>query len=422
MRRRGWLLCAALMMVLCQVHMAYCAIDVIGPVQRIATGIWSGTTRIIPAMVDTGAGVAWVASRLNWSSVALIGAGLVGAWMVDHYADQYGPAIRDFLSANNYRINSDGTVEKKTGAQVYQPAVEGMADSLESWLSAKGYVPYIINWYPSQNPAIAMDGWWEQGRMTDIPWGGGYVAPMVGVGQIYRHNPHTTSCTVGIGNRLVYIIGAYPTGDGAVVAADEWANRTSEEMAVDIIANLQDGTITEAEKAWFASVVEKAIIDALANNPGKTDGDVMGRTVPGGGTIASALKEGVEAGTDGDAESKPTEAAKQEAVEVQKTGVYDAPYSGGAAKTSAWPEVPSIGEQLGAFIASLKTTSLFGLPGQIGAGISAGSPVVSFSAGVFGSQTYDFSTWPSEVTNCIKGLLLVCCMWVAVKIVTIKGG
>lgn len=82
----------------------------------------------------------------------------------------------------------------------------------------------------------------------------------------------------------------------------------------------------------------------------------------------------------------------------------------------------SFGNRFQSFFNSMRTTSVFSIPGQFVEAIpTGGSSTMSFNGGKFGTHTFDFASF-SNVFIFIRSLFLVACSWVAVRIITKGGG
>lgn len=108
-------------------------------------------------------------------------------------------------------------------------------------------------------------------------------------------------------------------------------------------------------------------------------------------------------------------------VEIKETYTNPA-LSGGDAVTTTWPSVPSVSDRFGTFITAVKATSFWQLPGSMSSLPSGGDPSFHISGGVFGEHDYSFASWGSTLLNVVKGVVLVICSWVAIRIATKGGG
>lgn len=86
------------------------------------------------------------------------------------------------------------------------------------------------------------------------------------------------------------------------------------------------------------------------------------------------------------------------------------------------PTIDSYKGAFNGFTNDMKATPLFGLVGGFfGGAPTGGSSVVSFNGGVYGTHSYDFSSW-SSIMSVIKGIILVMFAAASIKIIFLKGG
>lgn len=86
------------------------------------------------------------------------------------------------------------------------------------------------------------------------------------------------------------------------------------------------------------------------------------------------------------------------------------------------PTLDSYKTAFNGFTNDMKATPLFGLVGGFfGGAPTGGSSVVSFNGGVYGTHSYDFSSW-SSIMSVIKGIILVMFAAASMKIIFLKGG
>lgn len=96
-------------------------------------------------------------------------------------------------------------------------------------------------------------------------------------------------------------------------------------------------------------------------------------------------------------------------------GLSSTPYGSGQT-------VGDFGGRITQFVNDVKQTPLFSLPSSLLGNIpGGGSSTISFTAGRFGTHTYDFASWGS-LLNTLKTIILIIFSAVAVRIVTLKGG
>lgn len=160
----------------------------------------------------------------------------------------------------------------------------------------------------------------------------------------------------------------------------------------------------------------------------------------GGGTLTPTPLLGGGTGGTGGTGSGLTLAETQDAVHLGVsdamneigTGVYVVPEyydnpaipDSGALTAARDSSVSGIQSDFIAAMNTIKTSSLFSLPLNLTNNLPvAGTPVISFNAGVFGSHTYDFgdANW-SWVLLVLRSILLIAFSYVGIKIVVLKGG
>lgn len=86
------------------------------------------------------------------------------------------------------------------------------------------------------------------------------------------------------------------------------------------------------------------------------------------------------------------------------------------------PTLDSYKGAFNGFTNDMKATPLYGLVGGFFRGApTGGSSVVSFNGGVYGTHSYDFSSWVS-IMSVIKGIVLVMFAAASIRIIFLKGG
>lgn len=96
-------------------------------------------------------------------------------------------------------------------------------------------------------------------------------------------------------------------------------------------------------------------------------------------------------------------------------GLSSTPYGSGQT-------VGDFGGRITQFVNDVKATPIFSMPSSLLGNIpGGGSSTITFSAGRWGTHTYDFSSWGS-ILDTLKALILIIFSAVAVRIVTLKGG
>lgn len=90
--------------------------------------------------------------------------------------------------------------------------------------------------------------------------------------------------------------------------------------------------------------------------------------------------------------------------------------------SSSVPTLDSYETAFSDFTNNMKTTSLYGLMGSFFTSVpNSGSSIVSFDGGVYGSHSYDFSSW-SSIMSVIKAFVLITFAAISLKIIFLKGG
>ena len=86
------------------------------------------------------------------------------------------------------------------------------------------------------------------------------------------------------------------------------------------------------------------------------------------------------------------------------------------------PTTESYKDLFNDFVGDMKSTSLYGLMGGFFSGVpNSGISTISFNGGVYGSHSFDFSSWGSILTV-IKALVLIIFAAMSMKIIFLKGG
>lgn len=157
--------------------------------------------------------------------------------------------------------------------------------------------------------------------------------------------------------------------------------------------------------------------------PDATSGTLSGTPVlssgGGGGTsngiTAADLQAGITAGVDASA--------------LNPVGIITPPDLSGV-DNSPIPSISGsyltassdLSTNFASFINNLKSTSLFSLPTSLTTGLPTGagvSSVVSFSAGMYGNQSYDFSNW-GGILLILRSIILLGFSYVGIRIVVLK--
>lgn len=84
--------------------------------------------------------------------------------------------------------------------------------------------------------------------------------------------------------------------------------------------------------------------------------------------------------------------------------------------------VGDFGARLELMVSRLKTSGIFSLPGQFALGLPAGGdPEISFDAGSLGIHHFSFASW-SGYFAIMRGFVLLCAGWTAIRLVVINKG
>jgi hypothetical protein len=225
----------------------------------------------------------------------------------------------------------------------------------------------------------------------------------------------------------------YPVGSGSYQSNDINHNATSSDIS-DIVGADVNGEHSEARKTAARALWEDAeeeMDKVLRDKASSQQAADMAAAIAG---LKAAIETNMSQATKdalatGDAVDEDV-TAKNEADTI-KQAIDDAlknqtatnnPAFTGFWSVVAWPAAPSISERFLEFINDLKATSFWSLPSTMTTGFpSGGDPSISFNGGVFGSHTYTFASWGSGLFNVIKGIVLVICSWVGIRI-AVKGG
>lgn len=188
------------------------------------------------------------------------------------------------------------------------------------------------------------------------------------------------------------------------------------------IIEILDGNIEQPENsssAQLPSFPSKSAVDNAGGggvNPGggsgNSGGGVGGPGFPNNPFPADDDGDGVPDDSDGD--GIPDEGGTEDGDEIfpgiPGPGVRG-PYAG---------DDPDFGKRVSDFFVNMKKSGIFALPGQMFGSIpGGGSSTFSFTAGRFGSFTYDFASW-GNILEVLRSLYLICMTVCGIRIVT-KG-
>lgn len=145
-----------------------------------------------------------------------------------------------------------------------------------------------------------------------------------------------------------------------------------------------------------------------------------------GGNVTTTTTVNTYSGPDGTGqltssitESKTGAASPTDATQGTDSSSYSSP---GESSPYGDGSAFDVGQRFQSFVGIIQSSALFSMAGGFAAGIpSGGESTYSFSGGRYGQHTFDFSRF-SSVFTMIRALYLIMCSWVAIKIVTLKGG
>ena len=385
---------------------------------------YSGTSRLVQAMV-TREGINEVATvALGGAARGEIGAAVVlGLVALEPAFDSGVDAIRAWMATAGVSAS---------GGQLYQGATQAfqntaMQNNLVQNIASINGLPYTLHAtltgyqvcsdYPStwfnNTYNIGTAGNWGTGS-TMLAWYGCYNHT-AGVYVGYDIAPASGSTTITQGNSSQQLT---PAGLAGLLVADQAGSGTvqtqaqaAEDEADNIITAGLAGTGAVADGAGgapAASAVAAAAIPATASgatSAGQEAANQVVSVLPSSGAITS---------------SNPSAGTVQGTSTQQEA--YNDPSYDGSLSTSAWPTPGIFAADWQNFETSVMNTGVFALWGNsFGGTPTGGGSSYTFDAGVFGTHTYDFSTWGSTVFGCLSGLVQIACGLVGVKIATISG-
>lgn len=393
-------------------------------------GQWAASgARVTPVLFTCGAAMAWIATALTPAGIGLVVAAVLGGYLVSNYSSADYPFLESWLIAAGYR-NTTGVWEKSSPGTYGPVAGTQAATDVATAKSVSGFTGSAVS-YTDQTAALAALNAWKSANCGGCA---SYIGPSGSAcGQAnYTGCPailnwHQKCCyapTIQIG-----VVCPRPGYESQFATGEAtWGPATIDEIKTKLVADLTAGAAA-SRAAW--EEIERKLNNGLtsANTKDKTMVDTPATTGPVTGVTPRAkLTEQLrtQAITDSPAKITALETPTTPGDDVapppaDKRPYYDPPYAG-AWSPPAWPTAPTLTSRVSSFVSSASSTGLFALPGSVGAGIGSGSCEISFNAGQFGTHTYSFCNWPSSIVNVIKAIFMVCCSWVAIRIVTIKGG
>jgi hypothetical protein len=392
-------------------------------------GVWSPSAPIARSLpTQLRAGAASVRYSLNIPLVALIA---LDAYLIEHdiaQACQAFPAFGAWMAANNMACITPGAAPYRRVLNTCAPNAPGQT-CIDTISASRSGTQEIF-----QSSAQLQD--FINNNIAGTP-----------AGQCNKASSeyNNVTCANGVQVSFGYFVGLYNyvvgtckfagqnvlamsvTGGGStctIPGSNNSAPLPTPDLLTQFTTDLTNGTPL-AKKAH--EEMERKIQEEMEKPTGTSEplkkkiDDTLGPLVP------SAVKTPLEASGASIANGGPVtpDVIKDAEVEKpeEKTPTTNDPSYTGSFTPGTWPAVPSIGTRFNDFTNSLKQTSLWSLPSSMTTDFpSGGDPVISFNAGVYGSHSYSFASWGSALYNVIKGIVLVICSWVAIKIVTKGGG
>ena len=267
-------------------------------VEKMADGVWNGTTKVIPALVKTVgavAGTKWWKVGMGWGSLAVL-AGCIG---YEGYVALYGEdPIRDWLNSKGLFIE-DGTPKQITalGEGNYIPNIDAW-NSVASFLA--NYPGIKVYWFSTYALAAAAQGgnyWCTYGNSMTYINSGTNQANAECVAVTRHNNTHPPGTHTGIGRSDIgYMAFCYPKGSGSVAnqGKKEITTAAFEDAAAD--AWDADNGSTEKAKKAMDKIID-AIVNAINTAPW---GDIMSRVNPNTQqTTRQAVNKAVQDAIDG---------------------------------------------------------------------------------------------------------------------------
>lgn len=379
----------------------------------------------------------WFAMGINWPTAAIIAGQFALGYVITNWDTISGqfPKTSALLTGANLRVVG-GQAQSKTLGPGYFPIAEyatgfTVLDNCTNCSPQRiGGTITGLGAFASQASATAAIVAAITGNSGAYRTSGGATASAnyttSSGGHVYRLMGWWSFLNPANGNletfHFKYAIYALTSTSGAVAIQqdDVWSNITPAQFQTAFGPAL--AADTPVAKDASKELVTAAAV-ALPVNPGITDlpiDSAYGSNNPDTARQAftDALIEDIPAG-----EEPPWSEIPPDGTTIgEEVPYYNPPYTGTVNRT-AWPAAPSIGARFTSFTNTIKGTSLWSVPNALSAGFPAGgNPVISFNGGVYGQHSYDFSTWGSGIFNVIKGIVLVICSWVAIRIVTKGGG
>ncbi len=399
-------------------------------VLSLGGGSWNGATRVLTATVAKGAvrrvaTVGLSAAASGGILLAVDGAMVLSEPLVKDGVD----AIRTYLATAGFAHSAAGTWTKAG------PAVKSSTDatcqaqfSSYSGACCQGAIPQMVVSSADLGPLTsAWLGVWGGSHVVNCsscaPTDRWYTA-----GQYDSTNPSASKVLWLYPKPSGPCAGTVVSNPGAPVPATPGEVKTKVQTDITAGSAQAKAAVEEAENvARRALVGQTTVIDMADGTKVNVPPSVMDVQAPSDASggyetprqeLMDDIVENLPQETIDDM-AEPAEGT-QAVPEAAKEKEYIDPAYSGRLNTTPWPDAPNFATRWTAFKTAIAASPVFQLPTGIGSVPSGGSSVISFNAGVFGSHSVDFSTWPSSVFSILSGLVMVACSFVAIKIVTLK--
>lgn len=438
--------CASLVAVLIWLQL-FCVPSAHASLAELAVSIpqsnWapSGGKSLLTGIAASG-GIKYLRTPITPAQIAIILGTTAAAIGISYLQQQWF----DWLEINlNLRTNTTGTgIEANAGQRIVlnNQTIQAAIDSINgttSWPGGlspytsdhsgipAGSVRYTDGVYLTQAAASAACA------STYFACAYGYFDEHVTYKKLNFVRGHNLEPIVN-GNRVYHLM-FYDDPEDMFTAAsqDTWVPASQAEI-VDELQDDLNGVNGTAAQAAARALWDAAERDAAKDMAGEAAGAGAGAIAAG---IGSAIDENTDQATEdaitgggstGEDVTESPEGQAQTIADAVRQAIKDAntptvnPTLPSHTNTHVWDEAPSIPDRFGLFMDRIKATSFWSLPASMSTGFPAGgSSVISFNGGIFGNQSLDFANW-STVWLALKGIILVVCCWVGIRIATKGGG
>lgn len=402
----------------------------ISTIAQIAAGAWSGTTRIAPMLFKAGNIAKWVGVGFSPATCAILAGAVLTTWAISNYTQL--PYIGVWLTSIGDRLYS-GQYQKGT---YLVTAYTGDALTAYNWLVTNyqnplGSLDVVVKFSTSAEAQAWIDANISNAvHCHDIGgYGSGYHSS--GAITVYTHayllENYGGACALN-GKKVIWYYpsaGSYPSAWDFTYPVSQTVTQVKTDLETGLTASNTQAraAYTEMETAMknaLAGTVSpylSSILDATNSSSERLQDLLNSAARTAGGAVVTQMEadnDAITSGTDVTVQVQAAKAAEEAKAETD-------PAFTAASEPSVWDDPPSISDLWDNFKDAVLATGIFLLPAALSSGIpGGGTSVMSFNAGVFGSHSYDFSTWSGNVILILRSVFLVIFSFIAIRVVVLK--